>query len=489
MRRAMVNQCFSDTPLNIPRSGIPPPADTTGADNACFSELLRQYYRNRSVRKRMREFLGGTDGAKATATYIVGTDGRSGYSLPSPPSLLPEYLESGMDVERSLWDRDSLIVDIDLEYENFDSPVAAWLDPERAFGLQVPVLDATLRILGHAGLDPLILVSGRGFHLVWAIARNSRAFRRLAQLGRVPPTLEARYSQSCSHSGAKVDSDLGHAYVGLGLILEFVGHRVLAASAVACSVLVQLTAIEVGPGPAGREIVSFDISEYGDPLDRRHIRLPFSAYLKPRRAEWLLGKAGAAQLLPIFEIPLSGMTLRNAIDAARDPGKTIDIARHVAARIPDQSDPMENLIDEYRASELADFHERFYSAPWSSEAFSASSQAGSIADAPPCLGWLLEHPNPWLLKPAALQHVARVLSALDWHPRAIAQLICARYQTDFSWGETWTKLDPLNRAVFYTRLFTGMIATQSDRLIDLNCVSQQEKRYCMVRDCFSNLIP
>jgi hypothetical protein len=489
MRRAMVNQCFSDTPLNIPRSGIPPPADTTGADNACFSELLRQYYRNRSVRKRMREFLGGTDGAKATATYIVGTDGRSGYSLPSPPSLLPEYLESGMDVERSLWDRDSLIVDIDLEYENFDSPVAAWLDPERAFGLQVPVLDATLRILGHAGLDPLILVSGRGFHLVWAIARNSRAFRRLAQLGRVPPTLEARYSQSCSHSGAKVDSDLGHAYAGLGMILEFAGHRVLAASAVACSIPVQLTAIEVGPGPGGREIVSFDISEYGDPLDGRHIRLPFSAYLKPRRAEWLLGKAGAAQLLPIFEIRLDGMTLRNAIDAARDPAKTIEIARHVATRIQDQSDSMENLIDEYRASELADFHDRFYSAPWSSEPFSAASQPGSIADAPPCVTWLLQHPNPWLLKPAALQHVARVLTALDWHPRAIAQLIFARYQTDCGWGETWTQLDPLNRAVFYTRLFTGMIATQSDKLIDLNCVSHQEKGYCNVPECFSNLVP
>ena len=484
----MVSQCCSDIPLNLPGSGIPTPADMAGGEYVCFSELLRQYYRDSSVRERMWEFLGGTNEENATAAYIVGTHGWYDDSEPSPPSLLPEYLESAMDVERSLWDRDSLIIDIDIEYENFDSPAAAWLDPERAFELQVPVLDAALRILGHADLDPLVLVSGRGFHLVWAIARNSKAFRCLAQLGRVPPTLEARYSQSCSPSGAKIISDLGHAYAGLGMILEFTGNRVLADSA-ACSVPVQLTAIEVGPGLGGREIVSFDISEYGDPLDRRHIRLPFSAYLKPRRAEWLLGKAGAAQLLPIFEIPLSGMTLRNAIDAARDPGKTIDIARHVAARIPDQSDPMENLIDEYRASELADFHEQFYSAPWSSEAFSASSQAGSIADAPPCLGWLLEHPNPWLLKPAALQHVARVLSALDWHPRAIAQLICARYQTDFSWGETWTKLDPLNRAVFYTRLFTGMIATQSDRLIDLNCVSQQEKRYCMVRDCFSNLIP
>ena len=272
-------------------SGTPRWPETTGSEITGLSDLLRQYYRNRNVRKRMCEFLGSTDRGKATATYIVATDGWCAYSEPSPPSLLPEYLEAGMEVERSLWDRDSLIADIDIEYDNFDWPAAAWLDPERAFGLQAPVMDATLGILGHAGLDPLILVSGRGFHLVWAIARNSKAFSCLARLGRIPPTLEARYAQSCSPSGSKVDSDLGCAYAALGMVLEFVGQRVLSASATTCSVPVQLTAVEVGPGSRGREIVSFDISEYGDPLHRRHVRLPFSAYLKPRRFEWVLGEA------------------------------------------------------------------------------------------------------------------------------------------------------------------------------------------------------
>ena len=92
------------------------------------------------------------------------------------------------------------------------------------------------------------------------------------------------------------------------MILEFVGHRVLAASALECPVPVQLTSIEVGPGIQGREIVSFDLSEYGDPLHRRHIRVPFSAYLKPRRLEWALGEAGVRHLLPIFTIPLCGMS-------------------------------------------------------------------------------------------------------------------------------------------------------------------------------------
>jgi hypothetical protein len=48
-------------------------------------------------------------------------------------------------------------------------------------------------------------------------------------------------------------------------------------------------------------------------------------------------------------------------------------------------------------------------------------------------------------------------------------------------------MDPAWRAEFYTRLFAGMIATGADTLVDLNCVSHQEKGYCRVPDCRSNL--
>lgn len=102
--------------------------------------------------------------------------------------------------------------------------------------------------------------------------------------------------------------------------------------------------------------------------------------------------------------------------------------------------------------------------------------------------WFLEHPNDWLLKPAILQHVVRVLTALDWTPSSICQLIWASYSSDCDWGGTWARLDAANRAVFYARLFMGMIATGSDKLIDMNCVSQQEKGHCIIPDCSSNLV-
>jgi len=449
--------------------------------SAELSGLLRQYYKDSGVRKRMYEFLGGADLKHATALYIAGTDGYSDYLVQSPPADLIEYLEGALEVDRSLWDTRSLIADIDLEYHNFDYPAAPWRDPARAFQLQQPVLDATLQILGKAGIAPLTLVSGRGFHLVWAVLRESGAFRRLARLGRVPASLKSRYAQSCAPNGSSVDPDLACAFSGLGLIMEFVGHLVLEASMQTCTLPVQPAAIEVGPGIHGREIISLDLSEYGDSLHTRHVRIPFSAYLKPRQFEWMFGEAEVCRLLPIFEIPLSDMSPAQAIAAMRDPGSVLEIAQHVSVQIPDQSEAMDQLLDHYEQSELARFHNQFYC-----QLEQKVTSSGDLAL--PCVRFVLDHPNDWLLKPAAFQHVVRVLMALGWSPSAMARRICDSYSRDCNWGDTWERLDPCNRAIFYTRLFAGMITTGLDKLIDFNCVSHQEKGYCMIPECSSNLI-
>ena len=118
------------------------PSEAGTCDSSEYSGLLREYYQNWTVRERMCEFLGGVDPQKATAVYIVSNDGFSDFGPPSSPACLPEYLGDGLEIERSLWDQHSLVADIDLEYHNFDYPAAPWLDPERAFKLQEPVLDA-----------------------------------------------------------------------------------------------------------------------------------------------------------------------------------------------------------------------------------------------------------------------------------------------------------------------------------------------------------
>jgi hypothetical protein len=282
------------------------------------------------------------------------------------------------------------------------------------------------------------------------------------------------------------DLNLEHAFTGLGLLLEYLMQRVLDVTRPRSAVPVMATAIEVGPGQYGyREVVSLDISEYGDPLPMRHIRVPFSAYLKPRRLAWCLGEDGVAKLMPIFEIPLIGVQIESALEIMRSTTAALDLAGRVQTRIPDQSAATARLIAAYERSDLAAFHRDFYR--------SLSNQIGggenrSVEQLPQCVRWLLDHPNDWLLKPAAVQHVTRVLSALRWQPYEICRLVCSRFKSDFQWGDFWARHDPEQRARFYVRLFSGLIHTGRDSLVDLNCVSHREKGYCTNPWCSSNLV-
>lgn len=442
-------------------------------------DLAQGYYQAPEIRQRMIEFLGGTQLSDATAAYITATDGYTDFNVPEPPTCLERRLDEIVEIDRSLWDQASLIAHIDLEHHNFDHPEAAWLAADRAFQLQQPVLDAILAILRVAGIAPLILVSGRGYHLVWSCERESRTFERLATLGRLPATLQGRYARGCSPSGLWVDSDLARAFAGLGLIMEYLWQRVFESARTECQIPIQPAAIEVGDQEHGREIVSFDLSEYGDPLDTRRIRLPFSVYLKPRQFEWLLGRDGVDALLPIFEIPLAGMALAQAIEAAHDPELARELARQTTVRIPNASVEMSTLLDAYERSRLAAFHEQFYR--------ELDAPPRVFGGAPACAEWLFRYPNDWLLRPAALQHAVRVLTALGCNAAGIVDWIYGAYLKDCNWGDIWTRLDPLNRAAFYTRLFQGMIATGTDQLIDFNCVSHKEKGFCMIQECGANL--
>jgi len=87
-----------------------------------ITKLIQRYYSCPAIRSRIVEFMGGSSDADATAVYAVGNDGVSGFTQPVNPTALRELLLAGYDVERSLWDRVSLLADLDIDYENFDYP-------------------------------------------------------------------------------------------------------------------------------------------------------------------------------------------------------------------------------------------------------------------------------------------------------------------------------------------------------------------------------
>jgi len=118
--------------------------------------------------------------------------------------------------------------------------------------MQLPVILAVERLFSRYGIPFLHLLSGRGHHFIWHVQKNSQAFNMLADIGRVPEPLAACYRQPCAATGEAVKPALAAAWSG-----------------------------KATSSTGSREAISIDISEYGDPLHTRGMRVPFSGYLKP----------------------------------------------------------------------------------------------------------------------------------------------------------------------------------------------------------------
>ncbi len=445
-----------------------------------------RYYSNPSVRSRIEEFLGFAnrrDKHPSCFFMAIGDSEKTQYLNRFAKRWLPSRANDLLEISRSLWDRESLLADLDIEYVNFDFPAESFLRPERTFFLQEPVRLAGETVFADLGINPLHLVSGRGHHFIWQISRKSLTFERLVAIGR-PFYDRCDWHKSIAPTEQiQVGADLAAAYCGLGLLMEFLAHQIKAKASSSSQIPVEITAIEVVPGERGREMVSLDISEYGDPLYMRMVRAPFSRYLKPIQQRSSLGAETVDNLPSIFEIPAVG-DLSATLTAMRDVKRVIALASETSVRIPDRSAASADLIKLYQSSFLARFHELFCSTqlPTQSKLPVHGSQT-SCVDLPPCVRYILEHPNDLLLKPAGVRRLTITMLALGWHPSQIADLIHARFREDHHWNDIFSGYDPRFRADFYTRLFAGLVWLKLDSAIDFSCWSSQKQGWCFHQAC------
>ena len=447
------------------------------------------YYANANVRARIVEFLGGDASRYGTCRYVTKGDTQAlQLGQRHRTRDLEAFLGDGNEIVRSMWDKCSLLADFDVEYVNFDNPAEVYLNPERTFALQRPVAAAIESVLQQFGISPLHLVSGRGHHFVWRIKQDSPAFARLVQLGEIGSRPVRAYAET-QWRESNAWPQLAAAFSGLGLVMEFLAHRVKEIAAPKSSIPVELTAIEVGPSGHGREMISLDISEYGDPLASRMLRVPFSVYLKPWQQRGSIADAVLATLKPLFVIPLTeGLEIPEALEVMRDAARTTGLAGRVSAVIPDASDTTGNLIAEYETSELKRFHDDFYAQePEPPERWPETYDRTPLDLWPRCARLIHDQPNDLLLRPSCILRVVRVLLALGWHPRHIAGLIRSKYERDFNWTQ-FTNCDPATRADFYVRVFAGLFATRRDDMVDFNCTSAQEEGLCFFNNCNDNLL-
>jgi hypothetical protein len=246
--------------------------------------------------------------------------------------------------------------------------------------------------------------------------------------------------------------------------------------------------IEVGPSERGREMICFDISQFGDPLYARFTRAAYSRYLKvPVQVGNAMNQVEAS-LPPLFVIPLYEMNVPEALNTMRDPEAVIALARYAPAKIPDCSEGTERLLNSFLSSDLAQFHCDFYAQePDPSESWPKIYDGIDMTQLPPCVQFLLENANDFLLRPSSLRRVVITLLSLGWHPRNIAGLIRSRFEIDFECKGYWNNYDPTTRAEFFTRVFAGLILAGYDDLIDFNCCSTQEQKICFQPHCQDNL--
>ena len=435
---------------------------------------IRDYYKTPDVRSRMIESLGGHTLSSATCFYIgrCWDTIRPGFNMRKPGDL-DLFLENEWDVARSLWDRMWLVADLDIEYTNFEFPAEPFLDYQRTFSLQRPVLRAVQQILSGAGIHPLHSVTGRGHHFVWKIHPMSTAFQELADIGRISPSLERAYAIGQPPDNQIVGLTLGKAFSGLGLVAEYVAYHIMSESQPECPIPISPEAMDMGPQERGREIISLDVSEYGDPLHTRGMRIPFSIYLKPWQHPEMLTPEVEAKVPIMVMVPGDALDVEEITVVMRDLGKAAEWASRTHCVIPDGSLGMEGLIALYRRSEVRRFHDWFYSVEQEPpERWPYTYDRIPMTDMPPSIRHILEYPNDLLLQPGPIMQLAAFLMEQGWHPRHIAGLIRSKYERDYGWFNQWFVYDAGMRADFHVRVLAGLIKLGYDQFVDLYAAAQ-----------------
>lgn len=439
-------------------------------------------YADHAVQQRLAEFLGGDSLVDASALYITRSDGcQFQRSELLPLAQLPLLLHQGRDIARSLADHRALLLHLDVEYVHFDQPAAAFLHPQRAFALQEPAVHAIQSLLLACGIAPLHLLTGQGHHFVWQIDAASPVAARIAALNPAPELVDACQRRLGPNPALAVSRPQQTTFASLALLMEFLAHLIKRTAAPASTLPIEITAVLRPPAPTGqRELVSIDISEYGDPLQTRMVRMPFTHYLKPW-ATGLAQKLGIEPLLkPIVAIPLHEMDVSQALRCRQNQAEVHQLARRAPTRIPFQEKGTARLLDAYLLSPLRRFHQHFYSALHDPpEQWPHTYHQTPLAALPPCARLLLQQPNDRLLKPVGIQLICRVLLAHGWHPRHIAGLIRSKFENpQHGWGVNWQDYEAGTRADFYTRLFLGQWATGTDHLADFSCAAIQGADFC-----------
>lgn len=449
--------------------------------------VVDQYYADPEVRARIREYCGAPVSVDSpSAAFVASLHQRIQQpitwenAIRSSADELDAALTGEPDVARSLLDHQCLVFMFELDYLNPDRPDEPFIHPAEVMHKLEPAFQESRRSVESFGLWPYTLATGRGYHFTGRIPLSAPVVDRLASL--VPGTpgwVDTVASRRKGGPPCEVSPRVARAWTGLGCLVEHLAHLVLKACHKSLIPLV-FNGTLVGTGAVGRECVSVDFSYAGDPLDVRCVRSAFSAYQWHRFRPDIFGAGTAGTVPALSAVPRGSLSLAAFLRRGRTLEAARRVARQASATMPDVAVGVERLLAHYLASPLSAFHRQFYEG----RRVLAPVPEHIPGNLPPCAVISLQRPNDLLLKPAHIQHLVRMLLTRGWSAARIAGLVQAAYEADHDWGDRWqVRMDARTRAEFDVRVFAGMVMTGTDRLIDFNCVSAQEKNLCPWSRC------
>lgn len=456
-----------------------------------------EYYAVPQVRERIAEYCGGASAEPKSfsAEYLVG------YGAYLKAAQRKEFaaaevtgfhwiLDHGLDIFRSLWDKESTVAVLDVEYYNVDFPGEIYYDPYACFAKLEPLHDAIKAKLKEWSIPHLTIMTGQGYHYVWQIPADTKSDRVLEKIGWVSESLVDIYDQTTEHRRRRVSLKHGRAFDGLGRVMEFMCHEIIRAAQPRMPIPIEFSDIVVGSVDGKmREAISLDLSAFGDPITMRDIRCPFSTHQKHKLQVYKVGTKLSRETPIQLALPRAeGLSLQELLTCRRNYAAAAELAKDGDCFMPVAAGAFLSVIESYRKSSLAEFHKKFDSAEhddWSD--WPGTYDRLDLSKLPPCIARPLSRPNPNVLQPTHLQTLARYLTLTGWHPKHVAGLIRSKYERNYRWAEDWTHLDAATRANFWVRLYAGALAIGLDRLVDFNCVSMQDRRLCPRPWCGHNL--
>jgi hypothetical protein len=434
---------------------------------ASTHEEIASYYRSGEVRARIEEYC-------RTSLYLAGYGGRDHlHSREGSPVLVPRaelrsLLHAGADVCRSLADEEGLLFHLDVDYLNplFPAEPVTW--STGPFDQLEPVYRTVVEILGHYGIEPLVLLSGRGYHFVARVRSGTPLWNGIVEIGNIGAPLHAKYAALRPAVPAAIE--MGRAHEGAGRLLEWLAHEVIRRCRAATGGRVALSDFD---RPDRRPSLCLDLSEYGDPLFERWTRTAFSSHQK--RA-------------PVVMLPRQGRPLADVLAARSDLAVASRWATDVRAEVTDVPARATRWLADYRSGPLAEFHAEFdrgrHEDP---ERWADTYDRLDLNELPECAADPLRHPNPGLLRPAQLRVVALALWGLGWEPRRIAGLIRSKYERDHGWGAHFYRYDAAARADFYVRLFCGAARVGLEDHTTFSCAVEGRRGACSRPRCGHDL--